>query len=498
MNQAGALLTLRRRDDTGLSVIWDDRQTQIDQIKNWLMEATNTFIVIQGPRGSGKKELVMDEALNSRYNTLVIDCKPIQEARGDSATIAATARQVGYRPVFSWMNSVSSLIDLAAQGTIGVKSGFSETLDSQLEKIFATTAGALKKIALSKRSKDDKDKDVDDDGYLEAHPEQRPVVVIDNFLHKNNESSVIYDKISQWAAGCVTSNTAHVVFLTHDVSFSKALGKSLPDRVFHEISLGDCSPEVAKRYVIRHLDAGSEVRVIEGGEKQPTPSQKRDDLVELDGSIEVLGGRLTDLEFLARRIKAGETPNKAVKEIIDQSASEILKMYIFDTTTSRTWSPIQSWYLIKALAKPNHESHGIRYNQVTLSPEFSSAKPTPDSVLQALEEAELISIQSHNGRPSSIKPGRPVFAAAFRNLVNDKGLAARMDLMALSSLIKEENEAVAKAEDELSKLGSLPGQPGQLTDRVRWLLDKVQGSQVKIVGWEREQGVLKAVLGKEY
>lgn len=46
------------------------------------------------------------------------------DARGDSATIRAAASAVGYRPVFSWANSLSSLVDLAAQGTIGVKSGF--------------------------------------------------------------------------------------------------------------------------------------------------------------------------------------------------------------------------------------------------------------------------------------------------------------------------------------------------------------------------------------
>ena len=46
------------------------------------------------------------------------------DARGDSATICAAAAAVGYRPVFSWANSLSSLVDLAAQGTIGVKSGF--------------------------------------------------------------------------------------------------------------------------------------------------------------------------------------------------------------------------------------------------------------------------------------------------------------------------------------------------------------------------------------
>ena len=313
VNKANELFRHNRSQDDSLDAIWDDRKTEIDQIKAWLMETADTFIVVQGPRGSGKKELVMDQALKGRENTLLIDCKPIQEARGDSATINAAAREVGYRPVFSWMNSVSSLIDLAAQGTIGTKTGFSETLDAQIAKILQNTATALRQIALEKKSKDDKDKDLDDDQYLDAHPEHRPVIVVDNFLHKNSEGSIVYDKVSEWAARIVTSNVAHVVFLTHDVSFSKSLSKALPDRVFRQISLGDCSPEVAKRYVVRHLDAGADTTAIDGGEKPLTPSQKRKDLRELDGCIDILGGRLTDLEFLARRIKAGETPRSKLQ-----------------------------------------------------------------------------------------------------------------------------------------------------------------------------------------
>ena len=281
------------------------------------METADTFIVIQGPRGSGKRELVLDQALKNRKNNLVIDCKPIQEARGDSATIKAAALEVGYRPVFSWMNSFSSLIDLAAQGTIGTKTGFSETLDTQLAKIWQNTATALKQLALEERKKDDKDADLGDDEYLEAHPERRPVVVIDNFLHKNQESSLVYDKISEWAAGLTTGNIAHVLFLTNDVSFSKSLSKALPDRVFRQISLGDCSPEVAKRFVINHLDAYAEGAVA--GDEKLITSQKRIDLDELDGSIDILGGRLTDLEFLARRIKTGETPSSPL------SSSTLLK-----------------------------------------------------------------------------------------------------------------------------------------------------------------------------
>ena len=300
----------QRTEDAGLSAIWDDRKDDIEQIQSWLMETADTFIVVQGPRGSGKKELVMDQALKNRKNKLVIDCKPIQEARGDSATIFAAAVEVGYRPVFSWMNSFSSLIDLAAQGTIGTKTGFSETLETQLTNIWQQTATALKQIALTEgRKKDDKDAALSDDEYLEAHPERRPVVIIDNFLHKSQESTLVYDKISEWAAALTTANIAHVIFLTNDVSFSKSLSKALPDRVFRQISLGDCTPGVAKRYVINQLNAETDdADDIASGDIQLLPSQRRKDLGELDECMETLGGRLTDLDFLARRIKTGETP----------------------------------------------------------------------------------------------------------------------------------------------------------------------------------------------
>lgn len=307
-NRANDILTFRhqRTEDAGLNAIWDDRKGDIEQIRTWLMETADTFIVVQGPRGSGKKELVIDQALKDRKHTLVIDCKPLQEARGDSATIRAAASEVGYRPVFSWMNSMSSLLDLAAQGTIGAKTGFSETLDTQLAKIWQNTATALKQIALEGRKKTDKDFGLGADEYLEAHPEKVPVVVIDNFLHKSQESSVVYDKISEWAAALTTGNIAHVIFLTNDVSFHKFLSKALPDRVLRQISLGDCSPEVAKRFVTTHLDADSDDNA--GGDEKLTASQRRNDLIELDECIETIGGRLTDLEFFARRIKIGETP----------------------------------------------------------------------------------------------------------------------------------------------------------------------------------------------
>lgn len=494
-SQATDIFHRKHDDDAGMEAIWDDRKENIEQLQTWLMESTDTFIIVQGPRGSGKKELVLDQALKHRKHKLIIDCKPIQEARSDSATINAAAAEVGYRPVFSWMNSISGMIDLAAQGAAGVKTGFSETLDGQLGKILNNTATALKQIALDHREKSDKDASLSDDDWLEMHPEKRPVVIVDNFLHKAQQDTLVYDKIADWAARLTTANAAHVIFLTHDVSFSKSLSKALPDRVFRLISLSDCSPEVAKRFVISHLDADDEddkSHKDDAEQKHLTPSQRRKDLVELDECINALGGRLTDLEFLARRIKTGESPKNAVQQIIEQSASEILKMYLIGQDgPERQWTPEQAWLLIKQLAA----QETLRYNGLLLSDTFKSGG---ERVLQALEQAELITIISNNGRPHSIRPGKPVYQSAFRMLAEDRVLKAKLDLAILAEQTKIETQSIDKYEAELKLLGSLPKQPYEIGPRIKWLLGKVATSQTKVEKYEMESAELKKLLQSEF
>ncbi|KAK2629273.1 hypothetical protein QTJ16_000093 [Diplocarpon rosae] len=498
-SQATDIFTFRnhRAEEASLGVLWGDRKQIIDQLQTWLMETAETFIVVQGPRGSGKKELILDQALKGRQNTVLIDCKPIQEARGDSATISAAAASVGYRPVFSWMNSISSLVDLAAQGTIGVKSGFSETLDAQLGKIWQNTATALKQVALQNREKDDKDASLGDDEWLEAHPECRPVVVIDNFLHKIEESSVVYDKISEWAAGLTTANIAHVIFLTNDISYSKSLSKALPDRVFRQLALGDITPEVAKRFVITHLE--SDQNDPSGSSVKLTSSQKHQDLDELDAAIAAVGGRLTDLEFLARRLKTGQTPKRAIAEMIEQSASEIMKMYLLTVDQrERKWSTEQAWYLIKSLA----ENGSLRYNEILLTNTFASSLTASaaggESVLEALSAAELITIEGFKGRPQTVKAGKPIYQAAFKLLTEDRVLKSRLDLAILTELTKIETASISKYEAELATIGMLPQQPREVGPRVQFLLTKLAACQQKVELWERDMAVMKKVLLVEY
>jgi RNA12 protein len=305
------------------------------------------------------------------------------------------------------------------------------------------------------------------------------------------------------AAGLTSANIAHVIFLTQDVSYTKTLNKALPDRVFRQIALSDSSPEAAKRFVISRLDADGELSEDpDHPERKLTPSQRRKDLVELDEVIEIVGGRLTDLEFLARRIKAGETPHRAVREIVEQSASEILKMYLIapdeSTTGKKRWNPTQAWLLIKQLAASKDAS--LRYNEISLDDIFKAAATGgPDAVLQALEQAELINIVvSPSGRPQSIRPGKPVYHAAFQRLTEDTVLQSRLDLSIAADLIKVETATIDKCEAELKLLADLPKQPYEITPRIRWLLGKISASQAKVEQYEKDSAVLKGILKTDF
>jgi hypothetical protein len=397
------------------------------------------------------------------------------------------------------------MVDLAVQSTTGVKAGFSETLEAQLQKILQTAATALSEADLSSRHKTDPDASLPADSYLEAHPEKRAVVVIDNFLHKSDGNTIVYDKIAEWAATLVESNVAHVIFLTSDTSYSKSLSKSLPDRVFRQAALGDLSPDVAKRFILSHIqDDSQNHRVARKARDRPDEKgqvAKNFNLAELDESIGVLGGRLTDLEFLARRIKAGQSPKFAVAEITEQSASEILKMFLLPGKSSsdydnHKWSVEQAWYLVKALAS----SESLRYNEVLLHKTFASSLSAPDgaSALEGLTNAELVTLRTERGRPSSLSVGKPVYQAAFRMLTSDTAFCAKMDLAVATELAKIEAKTIDKAEDELVRLGALPNQPRQISGRVLYLLDKVQKSQGTIEDLERDMAKLKKVLAKEY
>lgn len=170
-----------------------------------------------------------------------------------------------------------------------------------------------------------------------------------------------------------------------------------------------------------------------------------------------------------------------------------MKIFILRSDTeNHQWTREQAWHLIKTLA--NAKDGFLLYNKVLLSELF---KDGGEATLRALEQAELISVGSVKGFPRWIKPGKPVYHAAFQRLIENKTLESRFDLMIIGRLIAQENKNISKYEEELKVLGSLPKHPQELASRIDWLLRKIQGAQSKILKYEYDSVALTKMLQSE-
>lgn len=80
-----------------------------------------TIAFIHGPQGSGKSTLLSSALDATDHSSLIIDVKLLNDASSDSAVVASLGKQTGYRPLFTFWNSISNLVDLASVGLIGQK-----------------------------------------------------------------------------------------------------------------------------------------------------------------------------------------------------------------------------------------------------------------------------------------------------------------------------------------------------------------------------------------
>ncbi|KAJ7697123.1 RNA12 protein-domain-containing protein [Mycena olivaceomarginata] len=137
----------------------------------------------------------------------------------------------------------------------------------------------------------------------------------------------------------------------------------------------------------------------------------------------------------------------------------------------------------------------IPYHEVLLEFPFKG----DEAPLRSMEHAELISIGTHNGRPSTIRPGKPVFRAVFERLVNDSIFQATQDIAFNEKVIAAAESTVKACELELLSLKDIEGGWGgnaASSTRSRYLLSKMHASAMKIEVLEGRNSELKKVLAK--
>ncbi|GMM39905.1 Yme2 protein [Hanseniaspora uvarum] len=420
-------------------------EDEVNDFKMWLEENNNTFVVIRGPRGSGKNSMVR-AALKDRDNVMYLDCDSLVKTRIDSRFLANASSQLGYYPIFPWINSFVSIIDLGVQSLTGQKSGLSESKEKQFNSMLATAVIAIRRVALSKYVSGN------EEDYLLQHPDAKPVIVIDRFSSTSEINSFVYKELAEWAALLVQMNLAHVVFLTETISNVSLLTQSLPNQIFKNMVLSDASEEVARKYVLKNFNK------------------------ELDlNTIQPLGGRMLDLQAFIRRIKSGESEYEALSKMKSQAIEQITQMFLSDTTVRGA----QAFELVEKLALNGQITmKDIRYSNIF--------KSNPEAALLDLEKDGLISISRDRGMLATIKPAKPLFREAFMELMNDEPVFKLLKTAYYIKIVGFEAGRIQKWEDEIKNFKYVQENGKSFKPRLDYLANKIKISSEIIDNAEGE------------
>lgn len=458
--------------------LWEERQEKVADLKLWLQENNNTFVVLRGPRGSGKHELVMQHTLHDRPNVLYLDCDKLIKSRTDAKFLRNAASQLGYFPIFPWVNSVTNLLDLAVQGLTGQKSGLSESKELQFRNMLSTAMMSIRHIALKGYKpvigSGDSIINVKEEDYLQQHPEKKPVIVIDRFNNRAEMNGFVYKELSDWAAMLVQMNLAHVIFLTETVSPNQLLAESLPNQVFKMMTLSDASKKSARRYVLAQLQETTE---DDDDIDTSKPLDLNEKFVhEIDDSLDPIGGRMLDLQAFVRRVKSGEQPKEALEKMVEQASEQITQIFLSGSADPLRGA--QAWELIELLSA----NGSIRFRDIIYRPLFKAA---PEAALLDLEKNGFVTMTRDRGVLTDIYPAKPLFCAAFQYLLNNKEMYNVLRTSYLLRMVTFETGRIKKWEEELRALGKVSDQK-MFRSRLAYLAGKIDASSAAIDDCESE------------
>ena len=195
---------------------------------------------------------------------------------------------------------------------------------------------------------------------------------------------------------------------------------ALPSKPLNSIALSDADASSSLSFVKQKLhDSGSDIGIS----------------VQDARHIGRLGGRASDLESvcvwhnsnrgkfttkpqLIHKVRNGMKVDEAVEDIISRGVAEMQKNAFGEDSEDAknlSWSRYQAWKVLKILATAPE----VGYYDTLVDFPFKG----DETALRSMEHAELISISTRNGRPSTIRPGKPVLRWVFERIVN--GMSSR-------------------------------------------------------------------------
>ncbi|KAI8913345.1 RNA12 protein-domain-containing protein [Gorgonomyces haynaldii] len=447
---------LKERDSNidGLS----EREQVEHKLSAYLKQAPESLVLMTGPKGSGKSELVK-QATHDLPMKLIIKCDQLV-SQMDHILLSRLADQVNFFPSFGFMSQASAFLDTIITATTGAKAGLSSTKEGEIQKILECLTLAINDLVQDQREARFRALEKRQVGDLEEIPEiHYPVIIIDDYLDKmSSRGHYIYDILTQWAGQVAESRHAHVVFVSDNPSAVRNISKVFPKKSLEMFHLSDATPSSAKEYLKRHL------------------GQKITDK-QCEQGIHALGGRFHDLDVFIQKIVSGITPQDALHDMVSRAVGEIRKLGLQEETVGENpgWTPVQFWYVLKLLSE--HEE--VPFDAVRVHSLFKGdAAP-----LLQMERAGLIGLVHMNQRPQVIKAEKPLFKTAFASLMKDQKQVHIMNIMLAKQIQQDEFKKIKEYEEEMHDLSILSASysewlnmPSGITSRLKFLGKQLQKS----------------------
>lgn len=181
--------------------------------------------------------------------------------------------------------------------------------------------------------------------------------------------------------------------------------------------------------------------------------------------------------------------------MVSRAVAELRKNGMHDeSNATHDWTAIQFWKVAESLCK--HEE--VSFDDVVIHPLF---KYNTHTLLQ-MERAGLITCVHAHGRPYLIKPGRPIFMAAFREMMQDEKQVALMGAATNKQLCADYTKSIRDFETELVALrdvdtGSRWGFGSAVGRREAWLLKMIDTYAGKAQEFSDKEIAFKAKLKLE-
>ncbi|KAI8901312.1 RNA12 protein-domain-containing protein [Globomyces pollinis-pini] len=425
-------------NDSGDMSKWSERQEQIHRLSTLLKQTPDNFILISGPRGSGKTQFI-EEILSNKKFKLKIRCDELV-GKSDFQLLSYLSSQVNFFPTFGFMAQLGGYIDMLITATTGAKGTFTTTNEGEINKILECVTLALEKITFQQQKKRQdllkmyEADGIDEDELAIIQSVEYPVVVIDDFLGKENiRGQHVYDILAKWAAQLAEYRICQVVFVSENPSATRALGKVLPTKSVEHFHLADAKPETALEYVKKYL--GPDYSIT-------------------SNDIAGLGGRMHDLDIFVTKLLAGLKAKDAFDDMVHHAVSSLRKigrLSDFDHADS-SWTPIQFWKVVELLS----EKPEVSFDELCIHPIFGG-NPVP---LHHMERAGIITCSQKHDRPYLIRPGRPLYKAAFELMAGDEKQQWYMRALTAKQLHADYTKKVRALEEELTELTNIQYQTG--------------------------------------